>query len=155
MQSRYEILDHIGSGATSRVYLAREKLNSSEENKLVALKEIKINKKTNISSIYREAQTSKRLRHPNIVYCFVYYKFQSSFFISLEYCESGSLADEIQQKQKDEKVYKEIEIVEYASQISKALNYIHDLNVLHRDLKPANVMINKVSRAWLNLNVNI
>ena len=39
----------------------------------------------------------------------------------------------------------ENEIINYSSQMTRALAYIHDLKVLHRDMKPANVMIDQVS----------
>ena len=42
-----------------------------------------MNSKTNTEAIYREAQTLRRLRHPNIVRCFIYHKFKSSIFIGI------------------------------------------------------------------------
>ena len=42
-----------------------------------------MNSKTNTEAIYREAQTLRRLRHPNIVRCFIYHKFKNSIFIGI------------------------------------------------------------------------
>jgi len=42
-----------------------------------------MNSKTNTEAIYREAQTLRRLRHPNIVRCLIYHKFKNSIFIGI------------------------------------------------------------------------
>ncbi|CAM9947140.1 unnamed protein product [Ectocarpus sp. 12 AP-2014] len=90
----------------------------------------------------KEATLLERLSHPNIV------GFWDSFFhgssegllcIIMDYAEGGDLGDYLMKQNgrlRDEEL-----ICDWFVQMTSALRYIHEKNVLHRDLKPMNVFL--------------
>ena len=91
----YIILDKIGKGGSSEVYLV---FNPKYQTQFAA-KVIKIDSnKSEISfSCYsKETETLKNLDHPNIIQLFDFFHIQNYFIIILEYCEKGSLENFIE-----------------------------------------------------------
>lgn len=105
-----------------------------------------------------------RLRHPNIVryldaYIDMQHKLDSpSASIYMEYCNRGSLADEIGKRNKEARRFEEKEIWDIFGQLVKALAYIQYglsdaifhpeeakdrswIGLVHRDIKPENIFL--------------
>lgn len=61
--------------------------------------------------------------------------------IVMHYCESGSLASVISSAKKTKTFIAEAQILKWVVQLTLALHFLHERNVLHRDLKPMNVML--------------
>ncbi|CAM9906574.1 unnamed protein product [Ectocarpus sp. 13 AM-2016] len=90
----------------------------------------------------KEATLLEHLSHPNIV------GFWESFFhgpsqgllcIVMDYADGGDLGDYI--KKRNGRLLDEELIFDWFVQMSSALRYIHERNILHRDLKPINVFL--------------
>ncbi len=135
---RYEIVRHLGEGATSTVYLVRDK---KDVGLVWALKQLTHSPTDDErDSLFREISFLSSLSHENLVYLADYFVEDGWDFLVMERVEGPTLEDIIQ---KAEEPVPEIEIVEYGIQICRVLSYLHrqDPPIVYRDLKPANIMI--------------
>jgi tRNA A-37 threonylcarbamoyl transferase component Bud32 len=91
----------------------------------------------------READTTLRLQHPNIVETYEMGQDGPHTYIVSEYVEGGSLVDLIVR----EKKLPPRRAVEIVCDILSALDHAHGRGVVHRDVKPANVLLTADGRA--------
>ena len=135
--SRYQILQEIGQGKTSRVYLARD----HTRNELVAIKRL-IEPEIAIHDIRlrREYQALERLRHPNIVRVFDFVDNEPPPYLVLEYIHGQDLNVWLSRSTTTPDTLLPRAIRLFAP-IADALSSIHSLGLIHRDLKPENIRI--------------
>ncbi len=133
--ARYEILDHLGSGASSSVDRATDRLL----NKTVALKRLH-KKRLNAEKILRFQQEAKilgSLRHPNltcVLDCGV--SDDNQPYLVME-CEEGTT---LEKSLTHGRLPLET-AVGITLQICEAMAYVHNHDVIHRDLNTRNVML--------------
>jgi hypothetical protein len=131
----YEILGELGRGGMGVVYRARQ----IALGRTVALKMILAGghaDEAHLSRFQTEAEAIARLQHPNIVAIYEIGKHQGQPFISLEYCEGGSLDDKLRGNPLPAD-----EAARLTETLARAVHAAHQANVIHRDLKPANVLL--------------
>ena len=92
----------------------------------------------------REAQSSAKLEHPNIVHVYEAGSHQGHPFIAMEYVEGRSFEAVLKKEQLPAQ-----RIAEIVRQIALALQHAHDKGVIHRDVKPGNVLVDKAGNARL------
>ena len=86
-----------------------------------------------------EAQSSGRLKHPNIVTVYEYGEFHGGPYLVMEHIEGETLARLI-----DREMQLDIDTkVSMLMQACAGLAYAHRCGVVHRDIKPANLMLDK------------
>lgn len=132
---KYRIVECIGIGGFSRVYLA-------EHLKLKTLRAIKQIPKsdTDMSSFLSEAELLKNLKHPGIPIIFDIEEDENSIFVIEEYIEGESLEAFVLHQSK----ISERKIVEIGIQLCEILNYLHQLKpypLLYLDMKPQHVFL--------------
>ncbi len=133
---RYRIIKKIASGGMADVYLG-EDLKLRRKVAIKILSSNYSNDKNFVARFKSEAQILARLSHPNIVQIYDWGKYNSSYFICIEYIEGDSLREIIEKKGP---LPHEI-ATNYAIQISSALYLAHKNNLIHRDIKPQNILI--------------
>ena len=149
LNNTYQILDAIGSGGTSSVYLAYH-LNLR---KYVVVKEL-ARKWMEEDRLRTEVDILKNLHHPNLpqVYDFVWEK--DAVYTVIDYVEGYDLEAYIKAGTK----FTQEQVKYYLRQIADALQYLHSLPqpVIHSDIKPGNIIITPNGSAVLiDFNISI
>ena len=124
-QDKYLILQQLGKGGSSIVYLAKY------QNTFYAIKEIKEEYK---EGGMNEGRILQLLKHPHIVELKEYVMLERIYLI-LEYISDLTLEQYLISHHKKD------EMLQFALELSQVLGYIHQMGYIYRDLKPANIMI--------------
>jgi len=98
-----------------------------------------------LQKFIEEAQTLARLDHPNIVKITDVFQEKNTAFIVMPFLEGKTLQQLVEQKSRLD--YETA--VNYIAQLSDAVDYIHQHNILHRDIKPDNIIITPDNKAIL------
>ncbi len=137
LDERYELLDHLGSGAMASVWRARDR----RLNRHVAVKVLNQQLATDApfrERFAREAINVASLKHPNIVTVYDAGTEGDTSYIVMELVEGESL----QSKLEATVPYMGIEQTEdLAAQLLAGLGHAHSKGIIHRDIKPANILI--------------
>jgi len=134
VDGKYKILDVIGRGGMSVVYLAiNEKANRSW-----AVKELTRTDPRAAGISKKEIELLKKLHHPGIAGIVDVIEQKESQLIVMDYVEGHSL----DQVLKEQGVCSEQEVLDIGIQLCEVLEYLHSRKppVIYRDLKPSNVM---------------
>lgn len=132
----YEIVAHLGRGAFSEVYQARDERNG----RLVVLKcpdPALLGDQATFERFRREIAIGRLLAHPNIQQALDGGETRSVPYLVLEYVEGERFRDYLEQHGRLPPAV----AVGFARQIARALEYAHAQGIFHRDLKPENVLI--------------
>lgn len=133
---RYKIIDTLGEGGMSNVYLAQDIILQRK----VAVKVLRLDLQHDPQTLHRfqrEALATSELSHPNIVSVLDIGTDQGSPYMVMEYV-SGPNLKEYLHAQYPLKLTKIIKIMD---QILSAVALAHQHNVIHRDLKPENILM--------------
>jgi serine/threonine-protein kinase len=131
----YETLEELGRGGMGVVYKARQ----LGLNRPVALKMILSGPHAGPEDLARfriEAEAVARLQHPNIVQIYEIGEHEGIPFLTLEYCNGGSLAARLAGKPLPGP-----EAAALVEQVARGVHAAHQAGIVHRDLKPANILL--------------
>jgi len=132
---RYRLLEPLGRGAMSSVWLAQDE----ELGRQVAVKMLA--QSADPARFEREARAAAALSHPNICLLYDYGEADGRPYMVLEYLPNGSLEERL----KDGPLPDE-ETMRLATEIAAGLAHAHARGLVHRDLKPANVLFDTEDR---------
>jgi len=135
---KYKLLDHLGTGGMSSVYLAEHTLMRRR----VAIKVLpkgKVEDSSYLARFQLEAQAAAKLDHPNIVRAFDidFDKEKGTHFIVMEYVEGRDLQAIVNQ---EGPLYYEA-AANFVAQVAAGLQHAHEAGLIHRDIKPANCLV--------------
>ena len=133
---RYRLLEPLGRGAMSSVWLAQDE----ELERKVAVKMLAQN--ADRARFEREARAAAALSHPNICALYDYGEADGRPYMVLEYLPKGSLEERLKGSP-----LPDAETVRLATEIAAGLAHAHERGLVHRDLKPANVLFDDENRA--------
>jgi serine/threonine protein kinase len=129
----YEIKGELGRGGMGVVYRARQ----STLNRVVALKMLTGHYGPDeLTRFLAEAETAAGLHHTNIIQIYEVGEVDGAPFFSMEYVESGSLADRLRSGPMEPR-----DAAQLLISVARALHFAHQNGVVHRDMKPANVLL--------------
>lgn len=133
----YRVVRELGRGGMATVYLAvQESLNRDVA--LKVLSSLLVSDPAFCELFLTEGKTIARMTHHNVVTIHDVGRFESTYYMAMEFLPGGSLAQRIRGKGLGAE--ESLRIVEA---VASALRYAHGENFLHRDVKPANVLFRK------------
>jgi eukaryotic-like serine/threonine-protein kinase len=133
---KYKLLDLIGTGDMSSVYLAEHTLMARQ----VAVKILPRNRVEDgayLARFYREAFAIAQLDHNNIVRVYDIDNLDRTHFIVMEYIVGRNL----QQIVGAEGPLDYLRAADYLRQTANGLAHAHKAGLIHRDVKPANLLV--------------
>ena len=136
INDRYRIERRIGRGGMADVFLARDQLLARDVAVKVLFPEFAVDPKF-VERFRREAQSAAGLTHPNIVNVYDWGRFETTYFIAMEYVEGRTLSDICRNGRQIDPS----QAAEIASEVAGALGFAHEAGLAHRDIKPANILI--------------
>ena len=139
VDGKYKILNKVGQGGMSVVYLAM----NEKANKQWAVKEVRKDGVLDFESVKQglvaETDILKKLNHPNLPSIIDVIDTDDSFIIIMDYIQGNSLnkaLEEFGAQPQDQ-------VIEWAKQLCDVLGYLHSRTpaIIYRDMKPANIML--------------
>ncbi len=134
----YKLLDHLGSGGMSNVYLAEHVLMQ----RLVAIKVLPENRVADAAYLDRfhlEGQAVAALDHANIVRAYDLGSEGRIHYLVMEYVD-GSDLEALVERTGPLDYYM---AAQYVAQAAAGLDHAHKNGLVHRDVKPANLLVDR------------
>lgn len=138
INDRYEILQLIGGGGMSNVYLAHDIILNRE----VAIKILRYdssNEEEYHRRFQREALSATSLTHSNIVNVYDVGEDGETHYIVMEYVKGKTLKQYIQEFSP----ISPARSVQIMKQLTSAIAHAHENQIIHRDIKPQNILMDQ------------
>lgn len=139
VDGKYKILNKVGQGGMSVVYLAM----NEKANKQWAVKEVRKDGVLDFESVKQglvaETDILKKLSHPHLPSIVDVIDTEDSFIIIMDYIQGNSLNKALEEFGAQPQEY----VIDWAKQLCDVLGYLHTRTpaIIYRDMKPANVML--------------
>lgn len=139
IDGKYKILNVIGKGGMSIVYLAM----NEKANKQWAIKEVRKDGKQDFDVVKQglvaEIDMLKRFNHPNLPSIVDVIDGDGTFLIVMDYIEGNALDKKLQ----EEGAQNQEDVIAWSKQLCDVLGYLHSRKppIIYRDMKPSNVML--------------
>ncbi|HEX2831754.1 MAG TPA: serine/threonine-protein kinase [Thermoanaerobaculia bacterium] len=133
---RYRVLQHLGGGGSSEVYLAEDTVMRRK----VALKVLRKRDADDVATQHfeREIRAAAMVNHPNIVTVLDVGTEDDIQYIASEYVEGETLRQRMQHGP-----MAPTEVLDVGIAVAKALVAAHEAWIVHRDVKPENIMLRR------------
>lgn len=138
ISKRYKILEVIGGGGMSNVYLAHDMILNRD----VAIKILHYNfddQDESYRRFQREALSATSLSHPNIVSIFDVGEDEGHHYLVMEYVKGMTLKQYINEFAP----LAPTRCVEIMQQLTSAIAVAHQNQIIHRDIKPQNILMDE------------
>ena len=142
LSEEYEIVEELGRGGMAIVFKAKEKQLDRE----VAIKVLPFSlafDKEFVERFQREARTSARLEHPNIIPIYRVGKAGRIIYFVMKFLRGKPLSTVLTARGS----LPPAEIKKILAEVGRALAYAHKKEIVHRDIKPDNIMFDEHGHA--------
>ena len=139
VDGKYKILNTVGHGGMSVVYLAM----NEKANKQWAIKEVRkdgtVDMETVKQNLVAETDMLKKLSHPNLPSIVDVIEDDERFLIVMDYIQGNSLNSALEEYGAQPQDL----VIKWAKQLCDVLGYLHTRKppIIYRDMKPANIML--------------
>jgi serine/threonine protein kinase len=138
LKGEYDVLEELGRGGMAIVFKARERQLERD----VAIKVLPFSlafDKEFVERFEREARTSAKLEHPNIIPIYRVGKSGRLTYFVMKYLRGQPLSSVLAARGS----LAPGEIRHVLAQVARALAYAHKSGIVHRDIKPDNIMFDE------------
>ncbi len=144
INNRFVLEKLLGRGGMGSVFKARDlrKEEANDSNSHIAIKFLNEDFKQHpqaLISLQREAKKSQTLAHPNIITVHDFDRDGDTVYMTMEYLDGAPL-DEYLLNHKHTGIEKDTAL-KILDDMSRALSYAHEKNIVHSDFKPGNIFI--------------
>jgi serine/threonine-protein kinase len=137
---RYKVLKELGRGSMGVVYLGKDPTIQ----RFVAIKTMRLDEIDDADKLqevkarfFREAESTGRLSHPNIVTIFDAGEEDDLGYIAMEMIQGTTL----KQWSRKPNLLPLEKVISILATVAEAMDYAHQQGIVHRDIKPANIML--------------
>ncbi|MBI2983914.1 MAG: serine/threonine protein kinase [Chloroflexi bacterium] len=142
LDQRYRIVEPIGVGGSSQVYLAYDE--SLRRDVAVKVLDAQAASDPGLRKLFvREAQALAKLSHPNVVGVHDVGEVDGLPYIVMEHLPGLSLKQRIER----DGPLSVAEAVRLATEIANGLSFAHSRGIVHADMKPSNILLTDDGRA--------
>ncbi|OQR81359.1 RPS6 protein kinase, partial [Thraustotheca clavata] len=134
----FHLIKVIGKGSFGKVLLVRKK-DTGVVYAMKVLRKENIIKRNQVEHTRTERHVLGYVRHPFIVGLNYAFQTAEKLYFVLDYCAGGELFFHLGKVQR----FKEPRAQFYAAEITLAIEYVHNLDIIYRDLKPENVLLDE------------
>lgn len=145
----YILQSKIGEGSTAEVWSASHAAGGNEKKAIKIFAPLNLLDDYSKKLIKSELKSTKNLDHPNIIVPTQYIEFEAVPAIVMPLCDISMWLEYIHRKRLIKKrnlntkaVFSEAFLLRLIRQVSNALIYISERNLVHNDIKPANILVN-------------
>ena len=136
---KYPVVRHLGSGATSEVYLCHDPF--TERDVAVKLVSAALFNDPERGKLYRklfvtEASLAGKMQHPHICQIYDAVADESAHYIVMEFVDGGTL----EKFCTPDHLLPIDKVVEIVFKCTRALEFAQKMGITHRDIKPANIL---------------
>jgi serine/threonine protein kinase len=135
---KYKLLDHLGTGGMSTVYLAEHVL-MHQRRAIKVLPKHRVNDSSYLARFRLEAQATAKLDHRNIVRAYDIDHEKDQHYIVMEYVRGRDLQGIV----KEDGPLPLNVACRYIIQAAEGLEHAHEIKLIHRDIKPANLLVDE------------
>ncbi len=135
---KYKLLDHLGTGGMSSVYLA-EHLLMQRRVAVKVLPKARVDDTSYLARFHREAQAAAALDDPNVVRAYDVDCDGNTHYLVMEYVEGSDLQSLVKRTGPLDYAV----AADYVRQAARGLSHAHKLGLIHRDVKPANLLVDR------------
>ncbi len=136
INSKYRIIEKIGSGGFGVVYKANDLILQKE----IAIKFLNpeyIDSAKKFHRVKREINISRKITDKRLVKIYSLEKYNGIHLLVMEYVQGRSLKDQLE----EDKVIAWRKFRPIFINIMRGVKALHDQGIIHRDLKPSNIML--------------
>ncbi|CAL6112346.1 Kinase [Hexamita inflata] len=142
----FEILALLGMGDVGRVYLVSKNkdciIPTARGQNIFALKvmsQFDLKKRNKLKRFHSEYDILLSAQHPFIMNLHAAFADERNYYLLMEYCQGGELANIMRQQPHHR--FEEKVALQYASEMLSAMEYLHFHGIIYRDLKTENVLV--------------
>ncbi len=132
----YQVISHIATGGMGVVYKAEE-VDTGREIALKVLSATQLAKPLALERFRREARQGLRLRHENVVTIYDFGEAEGTWYLASEFIDGIDLHEHVERKGNLDVD----EALALLIQMTRAVAYLHENQIVHRDIKPSNFLL--------------
>ncbi|KAI0997656.1 cAMP-dependent protein kinase type 2 [Podosphaera aphanis] len=134
----FEILRTLGTGSFGRVHLVQSKHNQRFY-AVKVLKKVQVIRMKQVEHTNDERSMLQEVKHPFLITLWGTFQDAKNLYMVMDFVEGGELFSLLRKSQRFPNPVAKF----YAAEVTLALEYLHQRDIIYRDLKPENLLLDR------------